>query len=275
TGIGPGTTTITATSGSINGSTTLTVAGVPPLDLIMTNIAPNASTANQGGALSVSDTVSNSGVVSSGVFRIAYHLSTDPVYGNGDDIVISTIRVVTSLGAGASNTATTSLAIPSNAPGGTYYLCAKADSLNQVNEGGNEGNNTLCSVATVTLPKADLVVSALSATPTTVKAGRTITVSNSIKNQGGTKAGLSVVAFHLSGDTAYGGGDDIASTTTRTIASLAINATSAASTVVRVPAATPPGIYYVCIQADKNNTVAESDETNNTRCTATTITVTP
>jgi len=272
-GLSPGTTTITATSGSVSGSTTLTVVPTQP-DLFMTNVSPGSASVNQGGTLSVTDTVSNSGTAST-AFRIAYHLSGNTTYGDGDDVVLSTIRVVRSLGAGASNTATTSLAIPSNAPGGTYYLCAKADSLNQVNEGGNEGNNTLCSGVTVTLPKADLIVSALSATPTTVKAGRTITVSNSIKNQGGAKAGSSVVAFHLSIDAAYGGGDDVVSTTTRTIASLAINATSTASTVVRVPATTPPGDYYVCIQADKNNKVAESDEGNNTRCTGGTITVTP
>jgi len=265
------------TTGSVlmnaNMSCTATFTHETQPDLIMTDITPNAATAKAGATLSVTDTVKNQGS-SSRVFRIAYHLSANTTYGDGDDVVIPTIRVVTSLGAGASSTAITVLSIPTLAQGGTYFLCAKADSLNQVSES-DETNNTLCSGAKVTLPKADLIVSALSTTATTVKAGRTINVSYSIKNQGATKAGSSVVAFHLSIDAAYGGGDDVASHTTRRIGSLAINATRPLSTVMRIPVTTPPGTYYVCVQADTNNSVAETDETNNTRCTTTKITVTP
>jgi subtilase family serine protease len=220
--------------------------------------------------LSVTDTVQNQGAVATPIgFRVGFYLHPHL----GADVVIITNRPVAALAAGSSNTGTTNLIVPASTPPNDYYVCAKADSLSQVAET-DETNNTLCTGTLVTVPQPDLTVTAVSTTATTVKAGGTITVSNSIKNIGGSKAGSSVVAFHLSTDTTFGGVDDVASTTTRTIASLAINATSTASTGTKVPASTPAGIYYVCVQADKNNSVAEVDETNNDRCTMTTITVT-
>jgi len=139
----------------------------------------------------------------------------------------------------------------------------------------DETNNTLCSTTTVTVPKPDLVVSALSTTATTVKAVGSVLVSNTIKNQGGWRAGWSVVAFHLPTNQTYGDGDDIASVTTRLIASLGINLTSPAPTYVKIPASTTPGSYFVCVMVDANNTVTEMDETNNSRCTTTPLTITP
>jgi subtilase family serine protease len=56
---------------------------------------------------------------------------------------------------------------------------------------------------------------------------------------------------------------------------LGVGATSSATNAVQIPATTPVGSYYVCAKADDKNSVVESDETNNTQCTATTVTVPP
>jgi hypothetical protein len=243
-------------------------------DLVTTDVTPNSGTVNQGGTLSVSDTVQNVGAVATPIgFRVGFHLSVNNVYGDGDDVAITTNRVVAALGAGASSTGTTGLLIPSSTPPGDYYVCAKADSLAQVVET-DETNNTLCSSTQVTVPQPDLIVSGLSTTIATVKAGGVAYVTNAIKNQGGSKAGTFVVAFHLSTNAVYGDGDDIVSITTRTIGSLGIGATSSATNAVRIPAGTSAGDYYICANADDGNTVTESDEGNNSRCTTTTITVT-
>jgi len=69
--------------------------------------------------------------------------------------------------------------------------------------------------------------------------------------------------------------DDLGVATTRTITSLAAAGTSALNTTVLIPATTLPGVYHVCAKADANNTVAESDETNNTQCSAVTLTIAP
>jgi N-acetylneuraminic acid mutarotase len=240
-------------------------------DLIMTAVTPNAATVNQGGTLSASDTVMNQGPLAAGTFRIAYHLSIDNIYGNGDDVVISTIRVVTSLGAGASNTATTNLSIPSNAPGGTYQLCAMADSVFQMAES-DETNNALCSGATVTLPKADLVMTAVSTATTVIAPGKTLSLSNSVKNQGGFGAGSFTIGFYLSYNS-DGSTQDASITTTRTLSSLGIGSTSTASTTFSIPSNTSLGTYYVCAMADSGQAVPEEVEINNVLCTGGTIQV--
>jgi subtilase family serine protease len=259
------------TNNSLCTGPTIQVSGP---DLVLTAVTPNASTVNQGGTLSTTDTAKNQGLITAGAFKVGYSLSLNTTYGDGDDVVITTTRSVTLLAAGGTNTATTSLTIPTTTPVGNYHVCAKSDSLAQVIET-DETNNTLCSASTVSLSPPDLIISAISTTATTVAKGANFSLSNSAKNQGGGSAGSFVIAFHLSTNTTYGDGDDVAFTATRTVSSLAAGATSATSTTLTVPASTPAGTYYVCALADSNNTVAEGDETNNSACTGTTITVPP
>lgn len=124
-------------------------------------------------------------------------------------------------------------------------------------------------------PTPDLVISALSTATGPVAPKGTLSISSTVKNQGTASSAASVVAFVLSSDAMYGGADDIALTATRSVASLAAGASSAGSTTLTVPAATPYGNYYICAGADKNAAVIESNETNNSRCTATAIQVAP
>ena len=239
-------------------------------DLTMTAVTPHASTANQGGTLSVTDTVANLGLADSGTFRIGYYFSLSSV-GITHDVSISTIRTVTTLGAGDSNNATTILSIPSTAPGGTYYVCAMADSVNQVAET-NELNNTLCG-ATVTLPKADLLMTGVTTDTTVIAPGKTLALSNSVKNQGGFNAGTFKIGFYLSVNH-DGSTQDVAITATRTLSALAAGATSTAKTTLTIPSTALLGTYYVCANADSLGQVDESDEGNNTLCTGSTIQVT-
>ena len=262
--------------GNTDNNTLCSVAAVQvnSPDLVVSAIAPNSGAFAPGGTLSVTDTVQNIGSASTGVSSIvAYSLSTDTTYGNGDDVPLATTRSVGVLAAGASSTATRSLAIPASTPTGTYYVCAKADSSDAVAES-NETNNTLCSTTTVGPATPDLIISAASTATTSVAPGKSFSLSNSAMNQGSGQAGQFIIAFHLSTNAVYGDGDDIVLTATRTVASLGAGKTSTASTSLLVPATVPLGDYYVCAMADRDNTVAESDETNNSACTAGPIHVT-
>jgi len=253
-------------------TSTTVVVGLP--DLLMTVVSPTTSTANAGGALSVNNTVKNQGATTAVGFVIQFVLSVNTTYGDGDDIVFSVTRPGGTVLAGQSVAATTNLTVPGTTPPGSYYVCSKADWDNRIPES-NETNNALCSASPITVP-ADLIMSVVSTTTTTSLPNGTISVSNTVKNQGTSSTiAASVVGFHLSTNTVYGDGDDIVSNTTRSVAALAGNATSAATTSVLVPVATPPGVYYVCAMADINNTVAETDETNNSLCTATTVIIGP
>jgi subtilase family serine protease len=238
-------------------------------DLVMTDVTPDAAEVNQGGTLSVTDTVLNQGLVSTfSGFKVGFYLHPS----TGADVAINTTQPEAALAGGASYTGTVTLAILASTPPNVYHLCAKADSGNAVIET-DDTNNIFCSTATVEVPEPDLIVNAISMTATTVNAGATVPVTNSVKNQGGSKAGSFVVAFHLSTDATYGGGDDHVSITTRTVSALAIGGTNAGTTYVRVPADTPPGDYHICANADDGGSVAEGDEGNNSACTATTVTV--
>jgi subtilase family serine protease len=242
-------------------------------DLVVTSVEPNAPTVNQGAALSVTRTVKNQGSVAAAGSSVAFRLSVNYVFGDSDDVVISTASSTPGLAPGATNTVTLNVTVPATTPPNIYHVCAMADRLNAVVEA-NETNNTLCSQGTVEVRPPDLLMTAVSTTATAVAPGKTFTLSNTVKNQGGSKAGAFTIAFHLSSDATYGGSDDVAMTATRSLTALAIGASSTASTTLTVPATTPLGTYYVCAMADSGNTVAEGDENNNSRCTATPIQVT-
>jgi subtilase family serine protease len=246
---------------------------VPTADLIMSVVSMTATAVSPGNNISLSNTAKNQGLFPAGSFTIAYHLSTNAIYGDLDDITITQTRSVASLAVGASSTATTTLTVPLTTPLGTYYVCAMADSGNTVTES-NETNNSLCTAtATVTVALPDLIMTLVSPTSSSANAGATLGVSNTEKNQGGATAVGFVVNFHLSVDSTYGGGDDIVFTTTRPGGTLAPGASSNVTTTLTVPATTPPGTYYVCAMADWDNRLPETDETNNTLCSASPITV--
>ena len=60
---------------------------------------------------------------------------------------------------------------------------------------------------------------------------------------------------------------------TRTIASVTAGATNTATTTVTIPTTALSGPYYLCAKTDSNSTMTENDETNNSLCTTSTITV--
>ena len=186
-------------------------------DLIMTSVIPGIMS---GSTLPLTNTVKNIGTAATTAsFTITYRLSLNTIYGDADDVVVATTRSVVSLAAGASNMATTSLTIPATTKTGNYYVCAKADATN-TNIEANENNNTRCSTTTIAVPPPDLVMSALSTTATTVAKGASFLLANTVKNQGGSRAGAFAIRFVLSSNTVIGDADDIALTPQRSLAGL-------------------------------------------------------
>jgi len=240
---------------------------VPPADLAMTAVSTTTTAVAPGKTLSLSNTVKNQGIFPAGSFTIAFHLSTDTTYGNGDDIAFTATRSVTSLAAGATSTASTTLTIPSSTPLGSYYICAMADSTNTVNEGSLENNNALCTASTVQVTLSDLIMTQVSPNAATAMKGGTLSVTNTVKNQGPVSTGTSFrIGFRLSVNTTFGDSDDVVITTIRSVSALAAGASSTATTSLSIPSSTPSGTYYVCAKADSAGTVAETDENNNTLC---------
>jgi hypothetical protein len=232
-------------------------------DLVMNQVSPNAATVNAGSALPVTNAVQNQGNQSAGSFAVGFSLSLNSTYGDADDVPIATTRSVKSLAASSTNTVTTNLAIPGTTIGGSYFVCSKADTGNAVSET-DETNNTLCSSTQVTVPNADLIMTALTPKSTSVTRGSSFSLSNTVKNQGSGGSPAFVIQFVLTSNSIIGDADDILLVPQRIVNGLPVGGSSAATTTITVPASTPPGTYYVGAIADWTNAVTESNESNNT-----------
>ena len=126
---------------------------------------------------------------------------------------------------------------------------------------GQVSNNAAEVVVTVTSPKPDLIVSALTASNNQAPQGSKVTLTATIKNQGNASAGASQTQFLLDGKT------QIALVNT---AGLAPGASVKVSTTW-LTAGVPKGSHTITATADKSNQVTESDETNNSKSITITI----
>ena len=108
-------------------------------DLTVTSVrGPAAATA--GVPFSVTNTLQNAGTGTPGTAAVALYLSPDPIITTND--LLLAYRNVSSLAPGQTNTATTSVNIPTATTSGRYYLGAIADHNNKIAEA-DETNNAL------------------------------------------------------------------------------------------------------------------------------------
>jgi subtilisin family serine protease len=223
-------------------------------DLIVSALS-TVSALGSGMPFVVTDTTKNAGSVAIEASVTYFYLSPDAGL-SATDWLVGT-RQVGSLIAGEISSADTTLTVPGGTPAGSYYLFAKADGANEVEET-QEGNNTAIRSVKV---GADLVVSSVSVT-SPVAAGATTVVRDSITNRGGNNAAPSLVRYYLSTNYALDA-SDIPLAETRTVDVLPPEGVSSGVTSVTIPAGTAPRSYYLLVQADAGGAVAESSETNN------------
>jgi subtilase family serine protease len=174
------------------------------------------------------------------------------------DISIGGSRNVGALAAGASSAGITGATIPLDTAPGSYYIIAKADGGGSVAESSETNNTRVWSIRV----GPDLVVFSASLSSTTIQAGSSATLTNTVKNQGAGLAASSTLAFYLSKDLTVDAAD-IPLPPSRMVPELATGGSSQASTIVTIPAPTPAGTWYVLARADAEAAVAESLETNN------------
>lgn len=178
------------------------------------------------------------------------------------------------LNAGGQYAMSTLVTLPLNdsMAAGPYVLRVQADIYGNQAEN-NEGNNSLSSAAftTVVPPLPDLTVSNVVA-PEAIEAGKTVTVSWTVNNQGGATAnGFSGYWYDrvlLSNDAVYGNGDDISLGENYYFASLPAGGSQDRSISVTVPT-NRTGTWYVLVQTDVYNYVYErGNESNNAGATS-------
>jgi subtilase family serine protease len=245
--------------GSPATSTVTIVSDDLPPDLIVTAMAAPAI----GGADSdvvVTDTTKNQGTGASLPSETGFYLSANSTLDAADKWIGN--RTVSSLGAGLTAQASTTLRIPPSTSTGLYRILAKADWDNTVAESSETNNIRASGIINI---GPDLTVSALTA-PATAVAGGTISVSDTAKNQGGGTAGASTTRFYWSTNTALDASDQVMGS--RSVEPLAGGASTSSTMTLTVPATAGAGSYYVIAQADGSSEVTETTETNNTRASA-------
>ena len=215
----------------------MTVTGpVARPDLVVDNVTYSPTTPTLGQTITFQVTVRNQGTASAGSFVL--RLQGVASY---QDATIS------SLAAGASTMRTFSLPL-STSP---ETFTATADYYNQVTES-DETNNTRPVTITAAGPVArpDLVVDAITYSPTTPTLGSTVTFQVTVRNQGSASAGSFVL--RLQGAASY---------QDATVSSLAAGASTMRT--FTLPLSTSPETFTAT--ADANGQVTESDEANNAR----------
>jgi subtilase family serine protease len=109
---------------------------------------------------------------------------------------------------------------------------------------------------------ADLVATSVIG-PNSVNRGKSISISSSVGNQGGTKAGSFTVAFYLSKDTVVNSSDSLLGT--KTVTSLNAGSTTTVSGSFTVPSSMTTGNYYVGVIVDSGSAIVEANESNNSK----------
>ncbi len=133
--------------------------------------------------------------------------------------------------------------------------------------------NTPTATATPVPLGPDLIETCLNNQPATVRRDNRFTATDRVQNQGTTRAVRSTTRYYLSFDQERNAGD-ILLLGVRSIAGLNAGEGYSGNTRVRVPSSTALGLYYVIVCADDTLRVAELDELNNCRASATRVQIT-
>jgi subtilisin family serine protease/uncharacterized membrane protein len=224
-------------------------------DLVVLSVTAPA-TAAAGDALTVTDSVKNQGASPSGSSVTRFFLSSNTIL-DASDVPLAGHRSVQGLAAAEVNSGQSTVTIPAATTAGTYYIIAKADADETVAEALETNNSAARSIQV----GPDLTVSSLVA-PSTAGAGATVTVTETTVNQGAAGAGASVTRFFLSTNFQLDA-TDVPLSGNRSVPALPAGGASSGSTPVTIPATTTSGSYYLLAKADGDDTVAETQETNN------------
>ncbi|MHB8482144.1 MAG: CARDB domain-containing protein [Nitrospiria bacterium] len=262
---------IAETNENNNISSTAGTSHLVIVDLVETSVTSPAIGTGllPGSSFTVTDTVMNQGSASAGPFTVGIFLYPT---GAGSVVFLGGRSVSSGLAPGNSSTGSITAKVPSNVSGGTYYLQAVADYNNQILEA-NKTNDTYTNTSgVITIPQADLLMTSVSTTATSVIRGGTVSLSYTVKNQSIGGASAFRIGFYLSTDSNI-------TTTDKLLSSayfkngLGPGVSFSGTVTLTIPTTVTPGNYYLGAYADYTNAVVESDETNNGLATSGTIQV--
>jgi subtilase family serine protease len=189
-------------------------------------------------------------------------------------VLLTGVHAVPALAPGATSSKTVTVGIPTGTAPGMYAVLACADDGHAVIED-IETNNCRASAGTIAVALPDLVQQSVSNAGGPFRPGARFTVSDTAFNDSPMATGKSATTkYYFSVDGAKGPGDKLLGGT-RTVANLAPFTGSSKAVMVTIPSTTAPGTYVLIACADDTGAVAEANETNNCRASATAVIVAP
>lgn len=192
---------------------------------------------------------------------IGYYLSADAVLSDDDQRLGQAPGEVPALG--KSSIIYRTIGLPPAVAPGAYYLLCVADDYDQVIEA-DEQNNTYAQPITIAPPSVDVCFGKrLSAAPSQVGPGGTLTVSCLLQNNGNSDLDSASVGYYLSADRNLSADDVLLGHTAAGPLQPGLYVSSSLTRTMLVPATTLLGPRYLLLVADYRREVAESNEDNN------------
>jgi subtilase family serine protease len=151
-------------------------------------------------------------------------------------------------------------------------VLACADDTAKVSEA-LETNNCAASTGSVQVLYPDLRQISVNNPPATASINASVTFTDTVANEGAIATLTTKTRYFLSFDTIKDGAD-VATVATRSVAPVAAGGSNTGSRVVTIPTM-PSGTYYLLACADDTKLAIESNEANNCRHSAATITIHP
>jgi subtilase family serine protease len=224
--------------------------GVPSVTFSPAAIAPGANVTVMHTVKNLAGPPGNAGVTQS---RLLLSQNQSPA----GVVVDFGLANVPSLAAAAMATVSRSVQVPGGVAPGLYYVLANADAPGDLLEA-SEANNLGASLTRL-IVGPDLVPTAAS-TVTAAAPGTNVSVTYTLKNQGGQAASGFLVGFAL---VPQPSGAEIPLPPTGAPVTLAAGAMASFTRSITIPAGTAPGAYRVRVLADATDAVLEADESNN------------
>jgi subtilase family serine protease len=225
-----------------------------------------SGTVQPGASFTVSETTRNAGGAAADASATRIYLSANTLVDASDTSL--GVRSVPALAAGAMSSGSTIVTMPASVAPGSYYLLLVADGDAHVAES-SESNNVYAITIRI---GADLVIAGV-AKPASIAAGSSFSLTDTTRNQGSVASNPSVTSFRLSNNFTLDASDPLLGS--RSVGALAANTSSSGTTMLIIPASTPPGTYYIVTQVDTENTTVESNELNNLLFSAIQVTAAP
>jgi len=247
-------------------STPLTVAGA---DLTVASLS-TVTQAMMGDSISVSWTVMNQGAgAASGSWSDAVYLSNDETL-DGGDALLGTFSAAdqSPLAFAEHYSFTREVTLPTDSSG-TFYLLCVTDANGELGET-NESNNVAASEIEIA-PMPNLTVISIDV-PESAPSGARVTVQWTVKNLGGPVASSWYDAIYVSTDAVLDDGDTNVGLAYHSLETLETGGQYTQSRQIYLPAMAE-GECYVIVAADVGDRSMESDETDNVRAQALSITV--